>query len=277
MLPLEEKRATFRELHEKDCFVIPNPWDVGSARLLCQLGFSALATTSAGFAFTRGMPDGAMALEEVLAHFTEIAAVSDVPVNADFENGLAPDPEGVASNVSRCLETGIAGLSIEDATGLRDRPLFDLSEAVERLTAARETIDSAGEDVLLTARAECFLTGMPDPLAETLKRLEAYKEAGADVLYAPGALDPDSIRAIVELAHPLPVNVLVSRNAGLTVQDLAALGVRRISLGSALARAAWGGFLRAARAIAHEGRFDGLDGAEPFADLNRFFLEDTGE
>jgi 2-methylisocitrate lyase-like PEP mutase family enzyme len=198
-----------------------------------------------------------------------------VPVNADFENGLADSPDEVAAHVIRCVETGVAGLSIEDATGHAQRPLFDLGEAVDRLIAAREAIDDTQSGVLLTARAECFLTGHPDPLAETLRRLEAYKEAGADVLYAPGLPDLDCVRAVVELAAPLPVNVLVSGPMGFTVADLAEAGVRRVSTGSALARAAWGGFLRAARGIATEGRFDGFSGAEPFGELNDFFLEDS--
>lgn len=275
MLNAEEKRAIFRELHESGCFVIPNPWDVGSARLLVSLGFPALATSSAGFAFTRALPDGAMGLEEVLAHFLEIAACVDVPVNADFENGLAENADRVAVHVSRCIETGVAGLSIEDSTGDPDQPLFEIEEAVDRMVAAREAIDASETGVLLTARAECFLTGAAEPLKESLKRLAAYKEAGADVLYAPGVQDLESIRAIVQTAAPKPVNVLVSANVGFTVVDLAEAGVRRISTGSALARAAWGGFLRAARTIAAEGRFEGLDGAEPFASLNGFFREDS--
>jgi 2-methylisocitrate lyase-like PEP mutase family enzyme len=275
MPDIDQKRAQFRELHQAGCFVIPNPWDVGSARMLCHLGFPALATTSAGFAFSRGLPDGSMALEEVLGHCSEIAASVDVPVNADFENGLADSPDEVAAHVIRCVETGVAGLSIEDATGHPDRPLFDLGEAVDRLLAAREAIDDTQSGVLLTARAECFLTGHRDPLAETMRRLEAYKEAGADVLYAPGLPDLECIRAVVALAAPLPVNVLVSGPLGFRVEDLAEAGVRRVSTGSALARAAWGGFLRAARGIANDGRFDGFSDAEPFGELNEFFLEDS--
>lgn len=277
MANVEEKRERFRELHESGCFVIPNPWDVGSARMLRHLGFPALATTSAGFAFSRGLPDGATVLEEALAHISEIAACVDIPVNADFENGLAEDDDEVAAHVGRCVEAGVAGLSIEDATGDPDRPLFGVGEAVDRLAAAREAIDRSRSGVLLTARAECFLAGTPDPLRDTLARLAAYKEVGADVLYAPGLPDLDCVKAVVELAAPLPVNVLVSGNIGWTVDQLAALGVRRISTGSALARAAWGGFLRAARGIAGQGSFDGLEGAEPFGDLNGFFLDDNTE
>jgi 2-methylisocitrate lyase-like PEP mutase family enzyme len=265
--------AEFRKLHEAGCFVIPNPWDAGTARYLRHLGFKALATTSAGFAFSRGLPDTAVPRDAVLAHIAEIVAATDLPVNADFESGYAHDPEGVAQSVRLCVATGVAGLSIEDATGDRAAPLYELALAVERIRAARAAIDGSG--VLLTARAECFLTGHPEPLKESIRRLRAYSEAGADVLYAPGPRSREDILAIVTAVEPKPVNVLMSANTGLRVADLAELVVRRISVGSGLARAAWGAFVRAAKMIAQEGGFAGLDGAAPFADLNAFFRSYT--
>lgn len=264
------QRATFRTLHESGCFVIPNPWDLGTVRALEELGFQALATTSAGVSFSRGLPDS-VTVDAMLDHIAEIVAAADLPVNADFQNGYAPSSEGLTVNVRRCIDTGVAGLSVEDATGPPDKPLFELAEAVERVRAARAAIDSSGADVLLTARAECYVVGHPDPLRESIRRLQAYAEAGADVLYAPGPGERHDIRAIVESVHPKPVNVLMSTNTGLRVADLAELGVRRISLGSALARAAWGAFLRAAEGIAEDGSFAGLDGAAPFAELNTMF------
>jgi 2-methylisocitrate lyase-like PEP mutase family enzyme len=250
--------------------VIPNPWDVGTTRALQGLGFQALATTSAGFSFSRGLPDSpdALTVDEVLGHVAELVCAADVPVNADFQSGYALDPDGVAANVRRCVDTGVAGLSIEDTTGAEERPLFELSEAVERIAAARAAIDSSGADVLLTARAECFLVDHPDPLSESVRRLEAYAAAGADVLFAPGVRQQNDIRTIVDSVSPKPVNVLMSANTGLRVADLAELGVRRISVGSALARVAWGAFLRAAHEIADEGTFIGLDGAAAFAELH---------
>jgi 2-methylisocitrate lyase-like PEP mutase family enzyme len=273
MPDLAARRAAFRRLHESGCFVIPNPWDPGSARYLRHLGFPALATTSAGFAFSRGQPDGegAVAVEDVLAHCAEIAAATDLPVNADFEGGYAREPEGVAANVTRCVATGVAGLSIEDSTGDRDRPLYEIPLAVERIRAARAAIDASGADVLLTARAECHLVGHPDPLRESIRRLQAYAEAGADVLYAPGPRARDDIRALVAAVAPRPVNALMGASAGLRVADLAALGVRRISVGAALARAAWTGFLAAALPLAREGSFEGLEGTTSFDELNGFF------
>ena len=269
-------RETFRRLHESGSFVIPNPWDVGTARYLRHLGFKALATTSSGFAFTRGLPDTDWAVPRdlMLAHIAEIVQATDLPVNADYESGYAHEPGAVAENVRLCVETGVAGLSIEDSTGDRAKPLYDLSLAVERIRAARRAIDATGSGVLLTARAECYLVGHPDPLRESIRRLQAYAEAGADVLYAPGPRSREDIRAIVEAASPKPVNVLMGGAAGLTVGDLAELGVRRISVGSALSRAAWGGFMRAAREIAQDGRFDALADAVPFADINGFFRDD---
>ena len=269
------RRAAFRKLHESGCFVIPNPWDIGTARYLRHLGFKALATTSAGFTFSRGLPDGAASREAVLSHIAEITGAVDLPVNADFESGYARDPEGVAESVRLCVETGVAGLSIEDSTGDRSRPLYDVPQAVERIKAARMAIDASAEDVLLIGRAECFLTGHAEPLKEAIRRLQAYVEAGADVLYAPGARERGDIQAIVSAVNPKPVNVLMSANTGLRVSDLAELGVRRISVGSSLARAAWGGFVRAAKSIAEEGSFAGFDNATPFAEPNGFFRDDA--
>lgn len=265
------RRAAFRKLHESGCFVIPNPWDIGTARYLRHLGFKALATTSAGFTFSRGLPDGAASREAVLSHIAEITGAVDLPVNADFESGYARDPAGVAESVRLCVATGVAGLSIEDSTGDRLKPLYDLSIAVERIRAARAAIDDTGSGVLLIGRAECFLVGHAEPLKESIGRLQAYAEAGADVLYAPGVKERADIQAIVSAVSPKPVNVLMGWNTGLNVSDLAEMGVRRISVGSSLARAAWGGFIRAAKAIAEEGSFAGFDNAAPFAELNGFF------
>jgi len=267
------RRAAFRKLHEAGCFVIPNPWDVGTAHYLRQLGFHALATTSSGLAFSLGLPDAAWAVprDVVLKHIAEIVSATDLPVNADLESGYAHDPEGVAANVRLCVETGVAGLSIEDATGDREKPLYDVGLAVERIRAARLAIGEAG--VLLTARSECFLVGHPEPLREAIRRLQAFGEAGADVLFAPGVRERSDIRAIVAAVHPKPVNVLMSANTGLKVTDLAELGVRRVSLGSSLARAAWTGFIRAAKLIAEDGSFAGLDGITPFPELNGFFRD----
>jgi 2-methylisocitrate lyase-like PEP mutase family enzyme len=270
------RRAAFRRLHESGCFVIPNPWDVGTARYLRHLGFPALATTSAGFSFSKGLPDadGDLPRDTALAHIAEIVAATDLPVNADYEAGYADETEDVGKNVRLCVETGVAGLSIEDATGNRDAPLYDLGRAVERIKAARQAIDAAGADVLLTGRAECYLVGHPDPMNESIRRLQAYAEAGADVLYAPGPTTREDIKAIVDAVAPKPVNILVSRNVGLTVRDVAALGARRISVGSALARTAWGAFANAARLIADTGSFVGFDAAIAFDDLNAFFRRD---
>jgi 2-methylisocitrate lyase-like PEP mutase family enzyme len=276
----DTRRAAFRRLHEQGCFVIPNPWDPGSAVYLRRLGFRALATTSAGFAFSQGLSDapGALARDTVLGHVAEIvAAAGDLPVNADFQSGYAPDAEGVGRNVRLCVETGVAGLSIEDSTGDELRPLFELPEAVDRVRAARAAIDSCrdgGSGVLLTARAECFLVGHPDPLRESIRRLQAYAEAGADVLFAPDVREPRDIRAIVAAVSPRPVNVLMSAPSPLRVADLAELGVRRVSVGSALARTAWAGFMRAARAIASEGSFAVFEGAASFAELDALMKGD---
>ena len=279
MPDLTARRAAFRRLHGAGCFVIPNPWDVGTARYLRALGFQALATTSSGFSFSRALPDTDWAVprDAALAHIAEIVAASDLPVNADFESGYAHEPEGVAESVRLCVETGVAGLSIEDATGDRARPLYDLALAVERIQAARAAIDASGADVLLTGRAECYLVGHPDPLNESIRRLQAYAQAGADVLYAPGPRRREDIRAVVEALAPKPVNILVGSNFGLKLADLAGLGVRRVSVGSALARAAWTGFIRAAKGIAEEGSFAGFDGSVSFAELNGFFRKDLSE
>src|SRR5512138_217683 len=251
MATVVEKRAAFRKLHAGGCFVIPNPWDIGTTRYLQHLGFKALATTSAGFAFSRGLPDAAVSRDDMLAHIAEIVAATDLPVNADFEGGYAQAPEGVAESVRLCVETGVAGLSIEDSTGDKNEPLYDLDLAVARMKAARAAIDKAGGDVLLTGRAECFLVGRPD-LDETVRRLKAYSAAGADCLYAPGLRKLDDIKAVVDAVAPKPVNVLVSSDFA-TLDQLAALGVRRISVGGALARTAWTAFVAAATEMAQKG------------------------
>ncbi len=267
------RRAAFCRLHDSGCFVIPNPWDIGTARICAHLGFKALATTSSGFAFSRGLPDTDWAVprDMMLGHIAQIARATDLPVNADFESGYAHEPDGVAENVRLCVETGVAGLSIEDSTGDKARPLYEIPLAVERIRAARASIDATGTGVLLTARAECYLVGHPDPLAESIRRLEAYAEAGADVLYAPGPRTREDIRAIVSAVAPKPVNVLIGGDVGLSVADIAALGVRRISVGSGLARGAWAGFMSAADALARHGSFSGFAGNRPFAEINDFF------
>ena len=268
------KRQRFRELHQSGCFVIPNPWDIGSARWLQGLGFVALASTSSGLAWSLGRADNAISRERALEHLRELVAGTDVPVNADFENGFGVDPLGVASSVRLAVATGVAGLSIEDSTGDPGRPLFTLDEAVTRLRAARAAIDEAGGDVLLVGRAECYLVGRPD-LAETIHRLQAYAAAGADVLYAPGIKTREQIAAVVAAVAPKPVNLLVGSDSAFTVADIAAMGVRRISVGGALARTAWAGFQRAAKALVEQGRFDGFAGAASGAELNAFFIGDT--
>jgi methylisocitrate lyase len=259
----------FRRLHESGCFVIPNPWDLGSARLLVQLGFTALATTSSGFAWSMGRHDNAMSLEEVLDQIRSIAEGVDVPVNADFEGGFAIEPEAVGRNVALAARTGIAGLSIEDSTGDAASPLFDLALSVERIKAARRAIDESGTGILLTGRSEGFIAGRPD-LGATIERLTAYAEAGADCLYAPGIRGKEDIAAVVKAVEPKPVNVLVGSDL-VTVTDLAKLGVRRISVGGALARAAWGGFLQAAREIAEQGTFSALGHGIPFTEIEALF------
>ena len=263
--------ARFRALHDRGCFAIPNPWDPGTVRALEACGFPALATTSAGFAFSRGRPDALDALspEDVLEHVAEVVSAASVPVNADFQSGYSRTAEGVAENVRRCVATGVAGLSIEDATG--GDGLYEPGEALERVRAARAAIDETGTGVMLTARAECFLVGVPDPLGEAIARLSAYAEAGADVLFAPGVRSQQDIAEIVRAVAPKPVNVLMSADTGLTLADLERLGVRRVSVGSALARVAWGAFLRASRLISEEGSFAGLARAASFEELNVLF------
>ena len=267
MSTVGEKRAVFRKLHESGCFVIPNPWDIGSARYLANLGFKALATTSSGFAWSRGLPDNGVTLDEVLRHFEELAANVDVPVNADFESGFAADPAGVEANVRRAVATGVAGLSIEDSTGEESSPLFEFGRAVERVRAAAAAV--AGTGVVLVARSEGFIAGRPH-LAETVRRLAAYAEAGADCLYAPGVRTREEIAAVVRAVAPKPVNVLVGSDFT-TVAELAALGVRRISVGGALARAAWGGLARAAGELARTGTFGGFSTALSSAELEGLF------
>jgi 2-methylisocitrate lyase-like PEP mutase family enzyme len=268
----------FRKLHEAGCFVMPNPWDFGSARWLRGQGFKALATTSAGYAFTQGRADQDVPRDMMLSHIAEIVkAVPDLPVNADFENGFADTSDGVAANVKLCVATGVAGLSVEDATGRADEPLYPFELAVERIKAARKAIDETGSGVVLTARAECFLTGHPEPLTESVRRIEAYAAAGADVLYAPGPKTPADIGTIVAAAGGKPVNTLIYGDFGLSVADIAATGTRRISIGGALARAAWAAFIEATRLIAEEGSFKGFAGNGPSAPLNPFFTKDLAE
>ncbi|HSQ63435.1 MAG TPA: isocitrate lyase/phosphoenolpyruvate mutase family protein [Polyangiaceae bacterium] len=279
MTAFDKRRQVFRDLHREGCFALPNPWDVGTARYLRHLGFAAIATTSAGYAFSRGVADGSVGRDEMLAHIKELVEATDLPVNADFENGYADDPDDVAANVRLCLTTGVAGISIEDAGDRRENSIYEVPLAVERLQAAREAIGDSG--VLLVGRAEGFWVGR-EGFDQVLNRLRAYAAAGADCLYAPGLREPDHIRAIVEAVAPKPVNLLLSGPAGLTgsvdftMADAAALGVRRVSVGGALARAAWGGFIRAATELATHGRFDGFAGAAPHAQLQKLFAS-TGD
>jgi 2-methylisocitrate lyase-like PEP mutase family enzyme len=270
---IADKRRTFLRLHQHGCFVIPNPWDVGSARYLQSLGFKALATTSSGFAWSHGHRDGGMSRDRVLDHLTEMVEATDLPINADFEHGFAPDAAGVAESVRLAVETGVAGLSIEDSTGQAAKPLFDFDTAIERIRAARGAIDKAGADTMLIGRAEGFLVGQPD-IAQVIARLKAYANAGADCLYAPGISSVEHITAVVAAVAPKPVNLLVGFNADLTMAKIAALGVRRVSVGGALARAAWGGFMRAAKLIMEEGKFDGFTDAASGSALNTIFRGD---
>lgn len=268
-----DKRQTFRRLHDSGCFVIPNPWNVGSARYLQGLGFKALATTSSGYAHSRGYSDGDVTRDMVLEHCREIARETDLPVNADFENGYANDPDEVAENVRLCVATGVAGLSIEDYTGDDTDPLYDFDLALKRVRAARDAIDKAGGEVLFTARTEGFIKNRPD-LDETIKRLKAFADAGADCLYSPGIKTREQIVATVKAVAPKPINFLNSSAFGYTVDDLAALGVRRISVGGTLARVAMHAFIQSARQIAQEGRFDSFAGVTSNAELNKFFHDD---
>jgi 2-methylisocitrate lyase-like PEP mutase family enzyme len=264
----------FHELHKSGCFVLPNPWDAGSAVYLHHLGFKALATTSSGFAFSHGLPDDIRAVPRnaVLEHCREIVAATPLPVNADFQNGHADEPERVAENVALCVATGVAGLSIEDSIPGESKSLYDFELAVERVKAARRAIDDSGVPVVLTARCEAWLVGDSDPFATSLKRLTAFADAGADCLYAPGVTDTSQIDAIVQAVAPKPVNVLVHRaEPNLTLAKLTELGVRRISVGSALARVAWGAFIRAAKEIVNEGTFGAFGDAASGLELNNLF------
>jgi methylisocitrate lyase len=266
--------AEFRKMHESGCFVLPNPWDIGTTIYLENLGFEALATTSAGFAFSRGRRDGGVSRDEMLAHIREIVEATTLPVNADFLAGYADEPEGVANNVRLCVATGVGGLSIEDNTGRTDVPLYERKLAIDRIRAARSAIEASGRGVVLTGRCEAWLVHDPDPFHTVIDRLAAYAEAGADCLYAPGVSKPDEIAQIVKAVLPKPVNILVSGfNHQLSLSQLADLGVRRISVGSGLALAAWGIFLRAAKDIKTNGTFNLLANGAASADLNKLFQE----
>ena len=269
MPSVSEKRATFHVLHKSGCFVIPNPWDIGSARALQHLGFRALASTSAGFAWSIGKPDNRVTLDDVCQHLTALCGAIDLPVNADFEGGFAHEPEKVAANVARGVKTGVAGLSIEDSTGEAAKPLYERGLAIERIRAARAAIDADSSGVLLTGRCEGFLVGQPD-LDMVIDRLQAYAEAGADCLYAPGIRSKEQISAVVKAVHPKPVNHLQGW-PGLSVAEIAELGVRRISVGGALARVAWAGFMRAAREISEKGMFTELGGGHSRDELHKMF------
>lgn len=271
MRTIEEKRKAFKELHREGCFSLPNPWDIGTAKYLQHLGFKAIATTSAGFAFSRGLPDGRVGRDMMLAHIREIVEATDLPVNADFENGYADDPDEVAKNAQLCIATGVSGLSIEDSTGVPEGPLYCLEHAAARIAAAHQAIGDSG--VVLTARAECFLVGVDD-IDEVIRRLTAYAKAGADCLYAPGISEGDHISRVVDAVAPKPVNLLISAPGGLTISGAAELGVRRVSVGGALARAAWGGFVRAAKELAEHGTFGGFADAMPHGELQQFFKRD---
>ena len=270
---IAEKRRTFRTLHQRGCFVIPNPWNIGTARYLEGLGFKALATTSSGYAHAQGLADGEVTRDMTLAHYREIAAAANIPVNADFEGGFADDPDEVAENVRLCVATGVAGLSIEDFTGNHDNPLYDFDLALARVRAARAAIDKAGGDVVFTARTEGFIRRRPD-MDETIRRLKAFADAGADCLYPPGIKTREQIETVVKAVAPYPVNLLMSAAIGFTVADVSAMGVRRISVGGTLARVAMHAFVRSAREIAEHGRFDSFAGVGGNAELNAFFIAD---
>ena len=276
MPPTADKRRLFHQLHQSGCFVIPNPWNVGSARYLQGLGFKALATTSSGFAHAHGFSDGDITRDIMLAHCRELADAADVPVNADFEGGYAHEPEAVAENVRLCVETGVAGISIEDYTGDDANPLYDFDLALARVKAARAAIDKAGGDVVFTARTEGFIRQRPD-LAETIRRLKAFADAGANCLYSPGVKTREQIEATVKAVAPKPINFLNSGAFGFTVTDLADMGVRRISVGGTLARVAMNAFIKSARAIATDGKFDSFGGVVTNAELNAFFRDDAAK
>lgn len=273
MHSVADKRREFRRLHEAGCLVMPNPWDVGTARMLQGLGFKAVATTSAGAAFSLGYADGEVPLDVMLHHLRDIAKAVEVPVSADFGNCFAHDPKGVAANVRAAIETGIAGVSIEDSTGDRQKPLYDLAHSIERVKAAKSAVDHSGTGVVLTARAENFLVGKPD-IGDAVERIKAYAAAGADCLYVPGITAREQVAAVVKAVAPKPVNVLMATAGKLTVHDLAALGVRRISVGSGLSRVAWGAFMRAAGQLAETGLFEGFKDLASHPELNKFFHED---
>jgi 2-methylisocitrate lyase-like PEP mutase family enzyme len=268
-LPTADKRANFRKLHESGCFVIPNPFDVGTAIALQHLGFNALASTSAGFAWTIGKADNRVTVDDVCNHLAAISSAVDIPVNADFEGGFAVEPEGVANNVARAVKTGIAGLSIEDSTGDKQKPLFDRNLAIARIKAARAAIDADNSGVLLTGRCEAFLWGQTD-LSLVIDRLKAYADAGADCLYAPGLKTREDIAAVVKAVQPRPVNLLIGAS-GLSVKEAEGLGVRRISVGGSLARNAWAGFMKAAKEMAEKGSFTELANGYPGGELNKMF------
>ena len=272
-MSIADKRRTFRALHQSGCFVIPNPWTVGSARYLQGLGFKALATTSSGYAHSQGYSDGDVTRDMVLAHCREIAQAADIPVNADFEGGYADDPDEVAANVRLCVATGVAGLSIEDYTGNDADPLYDFDLAVKRVRAARDAVDKAGSDVIFTARTEGFIRNRPD-MDETIRRLKAFADAGADCLYSPGIKTREQITATIKAVAPKPINFLNSGPLGYTVDDLSAMGVRRISVGGTLARVAMHAFIQSARQIAQGGKFDSFAGVVSNAELNKFFHDD---
>jgi len=272
-MSIADKRRAFRALHQSGCFVIPNPWNAGSARYMQGLGFKALATTSSGYAHSIGYADGDVTRDMMLAHCREIAQATDIPLNADFEGGYADDPDEVAANVRLCIDTGVAGLSIEDFTGDESNPLYDFDLALKRVRATRDAIDKAGGDVVFTARTEGFIHNRPD-LDETIRRVKAFVDAGADCLYSPGIKTREQIEATIKAVAPKPINFLNHGAFGYTVNDLAALGVRRISVGGTLARVAWGAFIRTAKTIASEGRFDAFKDAVPHAEINGFLRDD---
>ena len=266
---IAEKRRAFRALHAAGCFVLPNPWDVGSARYLASVGFKALATTSSGFAWSTGRPDNGVPRDTILAHLREVVGATDLPVNADFESGFGKDPAEVAQSVRLAIDTGIAGLSIEDSTADPKSPLLPLNVAVERIAAARRAIDEAGGDTLLVGRAENFVAGVPD-LEDAIARLRAYAQAGADCLYAPGINTREQIEAVVAAVRPKPVNLLIGGPSAFTLDELMKLGVRRVSVGGALARAAWGGLVTSVQGLA-DGRFDSLPKEPSGGWLNSMF------
>jgi len=271
MKSIEEKRETFRKLHENGCFAIPNPWDIGTAKYLEHLGFKAIATTSAGFAFSRGLSDGSVKRDDMIAHIRELVEATDISVNADFENGYADEPNWCAENARLCADTGVAGLSIEDAADRKESPLYDINLAVERIHAVREALH--GTNCLLVGRAEGFLVGR-EKLDQVIKRLVAYSEAGAECLYAPGFKDRDSNKAIVEAVAPKPVNVLIGGPGGLTMGDAKEFGARRVSVGGAFARAAWGGFIRSVKELLEKGTFDELKHAASYNELQKLFAQE---